>query len=283
MSNLDATKSFSDELETSGKIASLWTARTPNQSGTFKAGPRYLVMHYTAGASAESSASWLRNPEAKASAHFVIGDGLEYTQQLLEIDRIAWHAGRSYYNGESGFNHFSIGLEFDNPGILQQRPGGGWVTSYGKPVTSDKIIVAPHDKGGPVKGWHRYSEGQIRTGLMLVKAILKASPSIKAIVGHDDIAWPRKTDPGPAFPMHRFQALLDTRSESDPRQFTVRVQALNMRGGPGVGYPKLDSSPTLAEGTVVEELGTVGDWMHIRLTRSPKIEGYVYASYLDLL
>lgn len=44
---------------------------TPNVGGTLK--PRFLVMHYTAGRSHESSVTFLTDPAAKASAHLVIG------------------------------------------------------------------------------------------------------------------------------------------------------------------------------------------------------------------
>ena len=65
---------------------------SPNASNGIQ--PEYCVLHYTAGASAESSVRWLCNPEAKASAHLVIGRDGSITQ-LVAFDRKAWHAGKS--------------------------------------------------------------------------------------------------------------------------------------------------------------------------------------------
>ena len=44
---------------------------SPNASGALR--PEYLVMHFTAGRDAASSIRWLTSPDAKASAHLVIG------------------------------------------------------------------------------------------------------------------------------------------------------------------------------------------------------------------
>lgn len=53
---------------------------SPNRSGTFT--PRYLIVHYTAGASAESSIRHLFRPQAKASAHLVIAAALSASEIL---------------------------------------------------------------------------------------------------------------------------------------------------------------------------------------------------------
>ena len=88
---------------------------TPNHGGVMT--PEYLVMHYTAGSSAESAVAWLCNPEAKASAHLVIGRDGSITQ-LAAFNRSAWHAGQSRWAGRNSLNAFSIGIELDNAGKL---------------------------------------------------------------------------------------------------------------------------------------------------------------------
>jgi N-acetylmuramoyl-L-alanine amidase len=48
---------------------------SPNHGAMFAPPlPDTLVIHFTAGRSAESSANWLTNPAAKAFAHVVIGE-----------------------------------------------------------------------------------------------------------------------------------------------------------------------------------------------------------------
>ena len=59
---------------------------SPNKGGKIE--HKYLVIHYTAGRSAESSVNWFANPEAKASAHLVIGRDGSVTQQV-PFNRIA--------------------------------------------------------------------------------------------------------------------------------------------------------------------------------------------------
>ena len=88
--------------------------QSPNHSGKFKTGfPDTIIVHFTAGSSAKSSVETLLNPKTKASAHLVIAADGAITQ-LMPFDMVAWHAGKSTYQGRSGFNKFSIGIEIDN-------------------------------------------------------------------------------------------------------------------------------------------------------------------------
>src|SRR5262245_13438472 len=90
---------------------------TPNKEGVIA--PEYLVVHFTAGRSAQASVDWLCNPAARASAHVVIGrDGK--ICQLVPFNLKAWHAGVSAWAGRTGLNSCSIGVELDNAGKLQK-------------------------------------------------------------------------------------------------------------------------------------------------------------------
>ena len=44
--------------------------------------PKFIIIHFTAGRSAESSAEWFKNPTAKASAHIIIGKTGKVIQQV---------------------------------------------------------------------------------------------------------------------------------------------------------------------------------------------------------
>lgn len=74
---------------------------SPNQRGGLDA--KYLIIHYTAGSSADSSVRWLTNPASEASAHLVIGRDGSITQ-LVAFDRVAWHAGKSRWHGLASLN-----------------------------------------------------------------------------------------------------------------------------------------------------------------------------------
>jgi len=169
-------------------------------------------MHYTAGASAESSVNWLINPDAKASAHLVIDrDGS--IVQLVDFNRKAWHAGKSQWRGISGLNNHSIGIELDNPGILQGSPGS-WRTSWGRPVPDTEVLVKARSSDNALVGWHTYTEVQLEVAREASLALVRHY-NLEEMVGHEDIAPGRKKDPGAAFPMSSFQSLMAGRDSDD--------------------------------------------------------------------
>lgn len=102
---------------------------------------------------------------ARVSAHLLIErDGI--TTQFVSFAERAWHAGTSLFNGRSGCNDFSIGIELEGT------------------------------------DFEAFTEEQYGTLNLVIDALLAAYP-IKALRGHSDIARDRKTDPGPFFDWHR--------------------------------------------------------------------------------
>lgn len=191
--------------------------QTPN-IGAKLSGPRLIVMHYTAGRGAQQSADWLCNRKAKASAHLVIGaDG--GIIQLAGFDRVTWHAGRSEWELDgklvTGINAHSIGIELDNPGPLQ-KTAAGWATYFGKRWPAADVVIDRHKHAAPgsaPRGWAAYPEAQILAAYVACEALIDAYPTLQDVVGHDDVAPGRKTDPGPAFPMESFRAWLFGRAD----------------------------------------------------------------------
>nr|WP_232358737.1 1,6-anhydro-N-acetylmuramyl-L-alanine amidase AmpD [Paraneptunicella aestuarii] len=100
----------------------------------------------------------------RVSAHCLIrrtGDII----QFVNFNQRAWHAGVSQFQGNAGCNDFSIGIELEGTDI--------------KP----------------------YTEEQYQRLVVLSSAIMDQYPEITLgrIVGHNDIAFGRKTDPGVSF------------------------------------------------------------------------------------
>ncbi len=254
--------------------------RSPNHGDVIS--PEYLVIHYTAGASAESSIQWLLNPVAKASAHLLVARSGSITQ-LVPFDRAAWHAGQSRWAGRSGLNRWSIGIELDNAGELVRHPDG-WRTKWGRPVNSADVVEAAHKYGGPVTGWHTYTQEQLETA-QEAAATLVSHYGLKDVVGHDDIAPGRKTDPGPAFPMSSFRAASMGRGDADAvaRETLVTTTQVNIRIGPGSQFEKLPDSP-LATGTHLLLCGTQGSWAAVRVLEGQAvdadIEGWVHGDFV---
>lgn len=130
-----------------------------------------LVLHYTDMASAEVSVARLCDPVAQVSSHYLIDeDGTIYA--LVPEEKRAWHAGVSYWRGETAINARSIGIELQNPGhSLGYRP---------------------------------FPEAQIAALIELVQGIQGRHPiPARNVVGHSDVAPDRKIDPGELFPWKR--------------------------------------------------------------------------------
>lgn len=98
---------------------------TPNRYSAGHAYVRpveFLVLHFTAGRSVESSAAWLCNADAQASAHFVVGQAR--TMQLAALSDRTWHAGGKSSSWRGGtVNGRSVGIEIDNLGKLTRSTG----------------------------------------------------------------------------------------------------------------------------------------------------------------
>jgi len=153
--------------------------------------PNLLVIHYTAGASARSTAEWCTLPESRVSYHVIIDRDGAIIQQV-PFNRRAWHAGQASWNGHNDVNSFSIGIGLANWGWLPPDKGVNTPGIIG-------TLLSPH-KSNPDKPylWECYPRAQLLTLCALVAALVEAYP-ISAVVGHDDIAPNRKLDPGPAF------------------------------------------------------------------------------------
>ena len=253
---------------------------TPNLGGVIQ--PEYLVMHYTAGSSADSSVAWLSNPQARASAHLVIGRDGGITQ-LVPFNRSAWHAGKSQWDGRSGLNNFSIGIELDNAGNLE-RVGSRWLSRVSKRAyADDDVLIANHKQdrpGTPPSGWHEYTEAQIEAALA-VGLLLMQRYKLKEVLGHEDIAPGRKTDPGPAFPMASFRSRLQGRAADQADIFLASV-ALNIRSGPGANNPALPGSP-LPLNTRLAVLEKQALWWRVDVLEAQSdeaVEGWVHSRFL---
>lgn len=255
---------------------------TPNTGGEFPAGrPDTLVIHFTGGSSAESSARHLCKPSSRASAHAVIGrDGLIY--QLAPFNTITWHAGRSTWKDRSGLNHYAIGIELDNAGQLEPNGNGQYSAWFGRKFTQEDVFFGVHRNQSAPTAWHAYSETQIQRVLDLC-ALLIEYYGIRDILGHEEIAPLRKVDPGPAFPLDRLRARffgetrdLDGEAEwgSARDRAIVDTERLNIRSGPGVSYPTV-SEPIL-RGATVRTLENRNGWAEVEcVTR-----GWVSSQYL---
>lgn len=127
-----------------------------------------IVLHYTDMPDAISSRALMQDVGHKAAAHYMVDiDGT--IEQLVEDERRAWHAGKSFWGGEDDINSLSIGIEIQNAG---------------------------HRGGSP-----KYPIDQIKSVTALCRLLMaKHHIDHEAVLAHSDIAPARKADPGEWFP-----------------------------------------------------------------------------------
>lgn len=175
--------------------------------GSLMENRRFLVMHYTAGMTAQSSVDFWKSKEAGgANAHIVIDrDGKII--QCRAFNRTAGHAGVSAWkhNGTryDGLNNCSIGVELANAGDSVKNG-----LLFGKYKPTNQLTTNVHKWEPKVrKTWEEYSTAQLQAAMALA-VLLVNTYNLDDVVGHEDIAPPGlrkhgdwKPDPGPLFPM----------------------------------------------------------------------------------
>jgi N-acetylmuramoyl-L-alanine amidase len=130
-----------------------------------------LVLHYTGMESAEAALARLTEPAAKVSAHWLIDEDGTVVRLVPDTMR-AWHAGASFWRGDTDINARSIGIELVNPG---------------------------HEFG-----YRSFAESQMAALLELASDIVARHPiPPRNVVGHSDVAPRRKMDPGELFDWRR--------------------------------------------------------------------------------
>jgi N-acetylmuramoyl-L-alanine amidase len=130
--------------------------------------PDMILLHYTGMRDVKAAVGLLCSAASEVSAHYVVlEDG--HIIQLVAEERRAWHAGVSFWAGETDINSCSIGIEIANPG---------------------------HDQGYPA-----FPKRQIAAVTALCRSIFtRHKIPADRVLGHSDVAPARKQDPGEKFP-----------------------------------------------------------------------------------
>lgn len=240
-----------------------------NHGGKFGIGlPDTLVVHYTAGTSLAGAVQTLKSPSSEASAHFVVDrDGT--VVQLVPLDTIAWHAGASRHLLRTGLNKFSIGIEIVNAGRLKRSANGDLLTWFGEKIAPEQAIELTHRNESAPAWWDLYPEVQIKSVFDLARKLIDGL-SLRFLLGHEEIAPGRKSDPGPAFPLDQMRSHLlgskrnvdeDTEALTEPVTGIVIANLLNTRVAPSVISPK--ASVPLRRGTAITVVNAQPGWLEI--------------------
>jgi N-acetylmuramoyl-L-alanine amidase len=134
---------------------------------------KFIVIHYTGMQSKRVSIQRLISKKHKVSCHYLI-DRSGKIIQMVDENKIAWHAGKSKWKNFINLNNSSLGIELVNRGHRL--------------------------------GYQSFSKSQIK---QLVKFCLQLKKKYKIkksnILGHSDIAPLRKIDPGEKFPWFKLE------------------------------------------------------------------------------
>lgn len=256
--------------------------KSPNIGGTMK--PQFLVIHYTASGPGSDIAKYFSNKAAKVSAHLVVRrDGT--IKQCVPFNVVGWHAGKSHWTDLKGKTHVglnsnSIGIEIENWGPLH-KTSSGWA-SWTNAAVAAPVIEATHKNGKLSGGWETYTDEQVESVIAASQAICEEY-DIKEIVGHEDIAPFRKTDPGPAWKMDSFIARVMGRESNDPDYWVVNsATGLNLRDAASASGALLQPAP-LPNGTKVIMHEASGSWRYVSVLNAsgvPSISGWVHGGFL---
>src|SRR5918993_2562651 len=219
------------------------------------------------------------NKDAKASAHLVIDRDGTITQ-FAPFTTVTWHAGVSEWNGLVGLNRFSVGIELVNGG-RGIRSANNWICAVDKKIVQDTdVIVACHKNESSDCGWQVYSNFQMEVATE-VSALLVKTYGLKDVLGHEDIAPHRKSDPGPAFPMGSFRSKVMGRKDNAPQVF-LTTTAVNIRSGAGTQFAPL--SEELPKNVAVTVLKREGNWSFVQVLEKVHglndLEGWVFSKFL---
>lgn len=144
---------------------SRWTSPNFNDRGGVT--PHMVIIHYTGMQTAKAALERLCDPASEVSAHVVIEES-GVVHKLVPLEKRAWHAGQSHWQGLTDINAASIGIELVNKG---------------------------HEFG-----YEAFPEKQIEAlKLFLDNIVAKYDIRPQSILGHSDVAPARKIDPGEKF------------------------------------------------------------------------------------
>ena len=165
-----------------------------------------LVFHFTGTENTPNELkifSGLVDLGTQVSVHLLIARSGAIVQ-LAPLDRQTWHAGPSEWKekGITNLNRHSIGITLSNAGQLKKNPDGTFNPSMGARRIPANRVVKIGD-GDEATYWESFTEDQIKSAEGIVRAFRAQQPDI-GVLRHSDIA-PRRTDPGPAFPIEKLR------------------------------------------------------------------------------
>ena len=134
---------------------------------------KFIIFHYTGMKKESDAIKRLTNIQSEVSSHYLIKNNGEIITLVPDL-YVAWHAGKSIYEGIKDCNDYSIGIELEGCDDISFEN-----IQY---IKLSEIIITLIDN-------YKYL-------------------SEDRIVSHSDIAPGRKSDPGPLFDWKRLKTMI---------------------------------------------------------------------------
>lgn len=190
----------------------------PFQAATSAGGkistPTLIVLHDTAQFKPLGAVRWFTHKDSNVSAHLVVERDGTITQ-LVGFNTVAFHAGKSSWDGRPNCNSYALGIEIVNPGYMVKRGSEAQLIYTSKDAKTGKTVervverfplsevkqVTTKEHGAGY--WLPYTDAQVAAVTEICQSLVRAYPSITEIVTHWLIAPKRKVDTNPLFPLEQ--------------------------------------------------------------------------------
>lgn len=204
-----------------------------NTRGEYSGGfPKGLIVHWTAGWALKKG-FWMSpfpmftsfNEKLKKMArdyalrtakstkyNFLVMDVFGNVYQSRPLSKWGYHAGKSYWKGLGySVSNDLAGVEILNPGKLTKK-GDKFFTWFKLEIPKELVRYVTKEQGYPHTGYFCQYTAEQEVGLKkLCKEMMSCSPKgvfrYEYVLGHDEVAPSRKTDPGGALsiPLKEFR------------------------------------------------------------------------------
>ena len=168
--------------------------------------PIGAVIHYTAG----------NYKNADVDAYSAISNGIKHNYcyfcisatgtilQAFPLNKWGYHAGQSNYpNVGVGVSRHLVGIEICCAGLLSKREDGKFETWFKQPVPDDQVRYSKTDANIKEGHYHKYTDEQVAalsSLLIWLKWNNEEVFNLDFVLGHDEVAQRRKSDPGASLP-----------------------------------------------------------------------------------
>jgi N-acetylmuramoyl-L-alanine amidase len=230
---------------------------------------KYIIIHFTTGTRVESTIAHFRNGANKLSAHLLISSDGRIIQ-FLPFNRIAFHAGDSWWEGDKWLNEMSIGIELDNAGFLTEKDGNWYRKDV--PIPKKDVVIKTHTREYKRRAWERFPAVQLAVLEKVVRALVDhygGSDKIE-MLGHDDINIANRLDPGPDFPMKQLRKKVFGRSEARYQIYTLDKKAPMYEnvGGRPPDVKHVKHPADITDGSIVTFVREESGWTLIAVNRT---------------